>query len=111
MQKSAGAPAKDKRPSGWAAKSVELARNLTLLHGDFHKGNIMYRPYGSVGTALSQGEIWRGLPYGHAEQDDHEIVLIDFQSFGLGNPAWELVYFVSKNDEFCIKKRGIVYQT
>ncbi len=32
-----------KGPTGWAAQSIKLQRDLTLLHGDFHKGNIMYR--------------------------------------------------------------------
>ena len=32
-----------KGPTGWAAQSIKLQRDLTLLHGDLHKGNIMYR--------------------------------------------------------------------
>ena len=32
--------------------------------------------------------------YGRATENDAEIVLIDFQFFGVGNPAWELTYFM-----------------
>ena len=41
-------------PTGWAAQSIKLQRDLTLLHGDFHKGNIMYRK--QQGAAHSGGQ-------------------------------------------------------
>jgi thiamine kinase-like enzyme len=32
--------------------------------------------------------------YGRGTENEAEIVLIDFQFFGVGNPAWELTYFL-----------------
>ena len=37
--------------------------------------------YGSEGPGIST-------------ETDAEIVLVDFQFFGVGNPAWELTYFL-----------------
>jgi hypothetical protein len=98
--------------NGWAAEVKGIERDLTFIHGDFHKGNILFQPGGGAtadwsdrynrgtnagGSATGGWQAALPLPLQPPPQQQQqpsaaEVVLIDWQLFGAGNPAWELNY-------------------
>jgi hypothetical protein len=56
--------------ASWLPRARAIDRDQTLLHGDFHRGNLFWR----------------------AERN--ELVVIDWAMFGAGHVAWELGYFL-----------------
>jgi len=60
--------------------SQELFQHHTLLHGDFHSGNIFFL------TEPSQED--------PEIQDIKDIALVDFQCYGYGHPSTEFSYFL-----------------
>ena len=54
--------------ASWGPAACALPHDLTLLHGDFHKGNILYKQQGSG--------------------SEPEVCIVDWQNYGLGHPCW-----------------------
>jgi len=61
--------------------SMELFKHKTILHGDFHAGNLFFKDPNRTDPNL------------------HDIVVCDWQVYGAGDPATEFVYFLN-NVEF-----------
>ena len=53
-----------------------MPRDQTILHGDFHKGNLFVRPEEEGPT------------------DPSEVIVIDWAYFGLGHVSWEINYYL-----------------
>ena len=72
---------------GWANEACDLPHDLTLLHGDFHKGNIMSK-------------------YLHSETNCNnvELCIVDWQNYGLGHPvrAMSLIGLLCAQSSQCI---------
>lgn len=58
-----------------------LFKYKTLVHGDFHVGNIF-------------------LPHNNNQIDDGRIYMVDWQFYGLESPSFELAYFLSSSTRF-----------
>jgi hypothetical protein len=80
--------------ANWFERGKSLPRDQTVLHGDFHKGNLFFRPVAEGPT------------------DPSEVICLDWAMYGAGHCTWELNYFFllsvdkrcSLEDEFAICK-------
>ena len=59
----------------WWARAISMSRDQTVLHGDFHKGNLFVRPEEDGPT------------------EPEEVYVIDWAYVGAGHCAWEVAYF------------------
>ena len=68
-----------------AARSAALKRDLTLLHGDFHSGNIL--------TRIKTPPREEGQVQEEDEEEEDDVCIVDWQNFGAGHPAWDIMYY------------------
>ena len=80
--------------ANWFERGKALPRDQTVLHGDFHKGNLFFRP-------VEEGPT-----------DPSEVIVLDWAFYGKGHASWEINYFFllsadkgsTLEDEFAICK-------
>lgn len=70
--------------ANWFERGKALPRNQTIMHGDFHKGNLFFRDVAEGPT------------------DPSEVIVLDWAFFGHGHCSWEINYlFLLSADKSC----------